>query len=88
MARDARDPDQARDRLHNMRTMGAVDAAKRSRIAARDAGHLAAPIAHRLGLNQTLRVTELSFQHLRSRGAHAASCPMVQRARGFPPRLS
>ena len=53
------------DRLHNMRTMEAMAAAKRTRIA-RETLDIYAPIAHRLGLNQTYReLQELSFQHLR-----------------------
>ena len=53
------------DRLHNMRTMDAVAPAKRMRVAS-DTLDIYAPIAHRLGLNQTYReLQELSFQHLR-----------------------
>ena len=52
------------DRLHNMRTMDAMAPAKRTRIA-RETLEIYAPIAHRLGLNQTYReLQELSFQHL------------------------
>ena len=53
------------DRLHNMRTMDAMAPAKRTRIAG-ETLEIYAPIAHRLGLNQTYReLQELSFQHLR-----------------------
>ena len=52
------------DRLHNMRTMQAMAPDKRRRIA-RETLDIYAPIAHRLGLNQTYReLQELSFQHL------------------------
>src|SRR5690349_17592095 len=70
------------DRLHNMRTMDAVEAAKRTRIA-RETLDIYAPIAHRLGLNQTYReLQELSFQLLRP-WRHAALFKAVQKARGY-----
>ncbi len=70
------------DRLHNMRTMEAMAAGKRVRIAA-ETLEIYAPIAHRLGLNQTYReLQELSFQHLRP-WRHAALTKAVQKARGY-----
>jgi GTP diphosphokinase / guanosine-3',5'-bis(diphosphate) 3'-diphosphatase len=70
------------DRLHNMRTMGAVAPGKRMRIAG-ETLDIYAPIAHRLGLNQTYReLQELSFQHLRP-WRHAALSKAVLRARGY-----
>ncbi len=52
------------DRLHNMRTLDAVDPARRRRIA-RETLEIYAPIAHRLGLNTLFReLEELSFEHL------------------------
>jgi len=69
------------DRLHNMRTMESVSADKRARIA-RETLDIYAPIAHRLGLNQTYRqLQELSFQHLRP-WRYSALSKAVFKARG------
>ena len=69
------------DRLHNMQTMEAMQPAKRVRIA-RETLEIYAPIAHRLGLNQTYReLQELSFRHLRPWRA-ATLAKAVSRARG------
>ncbi|MEI6026843.1 MAG: bifunctional (p)ppGpp synthetase/guanosine-3',5'-bis(diphosphate) 3'-pyrophosphohydrolase [Betaproteobacteria bacterium] len=69
------------DRLHNMRTMLAMVPHKRQRIAA-ETLDIYAPIAHRLGLNQTYReLQELSFQHLYP-WRHAVLWRALQRARG------
>ncbi len=69
------------DRMHNMRTMEAMAANKRSRIA-RETLEIYAPIAHRLGLNQSYReLQELSFKFLQP-WRHAALSKAVHRARG------
>jgi GTP pyrophosphokinase len=53
------------DRSHNMRTLGDVPRSKWSRIAS-ETIDIYAPIAHRLGLNQTYReLQDLSFRYLR-----------------------
>jgi guanosine-3',5'-bis(diphosphate) 3'-pyrophosphohydrolase len=70
------------DRLHNMRTMVAMPANKRGRIAS-ETLDIYAPIAHRLGLNLIYReLQDLSFQHLYP-WRHAALAKAVQRARGY-----
>jgi GTP diphosphokinase / guanosine-3',5'-bis(diphosphate) 3'-diphosphatase len=52
------------DRLHNMRTLGAVPLAKRRRVA-RETMEIYAPIANRLGLNTLFHeLQELAFSHL------------------------
>jgi GTP pyrophosphokinase len=52
------------DRLHNVRTLDAMDPEKRRRIA-RETLDIYAPIAHRLGLNAIYReLQEQSFAHL------------------------
>ena len=53
------------DRSHNMRTLGDVPRSKWGRIAS-ETIDIYAPIAHRLGLNQTYReLQDLSFRYLR-----------------------
>src|SRR6188768_245246 len=53
------------DRTHNMRTLDDVPREKWARISS-ETLEIYAPIAHRLGLNQTYReLQELSFKHLR-----------------------
>ncbi len=52
------------DRLHNMRTLGAVSPQKRRRVA-RETMEIYAPIANRLGLNMIYHeLQELAFSHL------------------------
>jgi len=52
------------DRLHNMRTLGAVTPAKRRRVA-RETLEIYAPIANRLGLNTLYHeLQELAFSHM------------------------
>jgi GTP pyrophosphokinase/guanosine-3',5'-bis(diphosphate) 3'-pyrophosphohydrolase len=69
------------DRLHNMRTMEAMVAHKRSRIA-RETLDIYVPIAHRLGLNQTYReLQELSFQYINP-WRHSVLSKAVKKTRG------
>ncbi|WP_374591718.1 bifunctional (p)ppGpp synthetase/guanosine-3',5'-bis(diphosphate) 3'-pyrophosphohydrolase [Aquabacterium sp.] len=70
------------DRLHNMRTMDAMVQHKRARIA-RETLDIYAPIAHRLGLNQTYReLQELSFQYVQP-WRYGALSKAVKKARGY-----
>jgi len=70
------------DRLHNMRTMAAMQPEKRQRIA-RETLDIYAPIAHRLGLNQIYReLQELSFEHLYP-WRYTALAKAVKRSRGY-----
>ena len=70
------------DRLHNMRTIDAVAADKRARIA-RETLDIYAPIAHRLGLNQTYReLQELSFAQLQP-WRQAALVKAMKKAGGY-----
>ena len=69
------------DRLHNMRTLGAVPVEKRRRIA-RETLDIYAPIANRLGLNTLYReLQELSFLHLHPL-RHNVLAKAVKKARG------
>nr|WP_298422450.1 bifunctional (p)ppGpp synthetase/guanosine-3',5'-bis(diphosphate) 3'-pyrophosphohydrolase [Hylemonella sp.] len=68
------------DRSHNMRTLSDVPRAKWARIAS-ETLEIYAPIAYRLGLNQTYReLQELSFQHLRP-WRHNVLSKALERAR-------
>jgi GTP pyrophosphokinase/guanosine-3',5'-bis(diphosphate) 3'-pyrophosphohydrolase len=69
------------DRLHNMRTLQAVAPARRQRIAS-ETLEIYAPIAHRLGLDQTYReLQDLSFKSLHP-WRHAVLVRALQRAGG------
>ena len=68
------------DRTHNMRTMGDMPRAKWGRIAS-ETLDIYAPIAHRLGLNQTYReLQELAFRYLHP-WRHAILAKAIGRAR-------
>ena len=68
------------DRTHNMRTMSDMPRNKWGRISS-ETLEIYAPIAHRLGLNQTYReLQELSFKHLMP-WRHAVLSKAVARAR-------
>lgn len=69
------------DRTHNMRTLSDAPREKWARIAS-ETLDIYAPIAHRLGLNQTYReLQDLAFGHLRP-WRHAILSKAVARARG------
>ncbi|KVD74840.1 guanosine-3',5'-bis(diphosphate) 3'-pyrophosphohydrolase [Burkholderia sp. ABCPW 14] len=69
------------DRLHNMRTLGAVPMEKRRRVA-RETLDIYAPIAHRLGLNNTYReLQDMSFANFNP-NRYATLEKAVKAARG------
>lgn len=69
------------DRTHNMRTLADAPREKWARIS-NETLEIYAPIAYRLGLNQTYReLQELSFRHLRP-WRHAILAKAVAKARG------
>ncbi len=69
------------DRTHNMRTLADVPRSKWARIAS-ETQEIYAPIAYRLGLNQTYReLQDLSFRHLHP-WRYAVLSKALERARG------
>jgi RelA/SpoT family (p)ppGpp synthetase len=69
------------DRLHNMRTLDAVNVQKRKRVA-KETLEIYAPIANRLGLDGLYReLQELAFKHLHSM-RHRILAKAVKSARG------
>src|SRR6201991_1564855 len=69
------------DRTHNMRTLDDAPREKWARISS-ETLEIYAPIAHRLGLNQTYReLQDLSFRHLRP-WRYAVLAKAVAKARG------
>jgi GTP pyrophosphokinase len=78
------------DRSHNMRTMGDMPRSKWGRISS-ETLEIYAPIAHRLGLNQTYReLQELAFKHLfpwRHQVLHKAVNKARQRRRDLMQRV-
>jgi guanosine-3',5'-bis(diphosphate) 3'-pyrophosphohydrolase len=69
------------DRLHNMRTLGAMESEKRERIA-RETMEIYAPIANRLGLNDLHHeLQDLSFKYLHP-NRYAVLAKALQVARG------
>ncbi|MGJ7555095.1 RelA/SpoT family protein [Variovorax sp. RB2P76] len=69
------------DRTHNMRTLADAPREKWARIS-RETLEIYAPIAHRLGLNQTYReLQELSFRHMKP-WRYATLSKAVAKARG------
>ncbi len=70
------------DRLHNMRTMQAMQPDKRQRIA-RETRDIYAPIAHRLGLDRTYReLQDLCFEHMYP-WRHSALNKALIKSRGY-----